>query len=613
VALRQLSSRRIALNHEALFAAADKRQAATRRAIVRALDIAYRSVTNAEATAAWKQSPTALMRAIDWDAVAEAMGAQPGTYGIYKADTAATLFGQTYLSGARVAVDGMEQQLGQTISLNLTVQQSIDYGQQRAGALISGIQQTQLNAVRDTLALSLEQGVDVGSTGRILRGSVGLSPRQATALANYERGLTELYTTGRTSVTLRGLGRPLADARYSLDRLSEARIEEMVDRYRERLVNYRAEMIARTELARSANRGAYEEQMAQASDGLFGARSANRIWLTTPDDRLCEDCDAMDGQTISFLESFEYDSGADDEEPGPGEVTVMDVPPLHPNCRCTTILEITDESMIEAFGADGDLEDLVDLQGFDEEAFVDEAVAAEPPSADLNDQYSPAAYEGESGATSILTDDIRFFDAERSGLDYTNETPQGTLYRGAAHAQGFDGLPAIGTADDLAAEIARGGTEIYRGTAQAEHLVQFKEGPLYGGTGMSGSGSYFSTNLDEAVMYAGRFPDMSPTTMRAVLRADAKTITFDEASDLMLAQRTALQDSLMPMNDPRWATLTEAEQAAAMKDYFLAVQSLNDPGTVAAMNGYDAIVRMNQATKEAHVIVLNRTALVVEA
>lgn len=405
VALRQLSSRRIALNHEALFAAADKRQAATRRAIVRALDIAYRSVTNAEATAAWKQSPTALMRAIDWDAVAEAMGAQPGTYGVYKADTAATLFGQTYLSGARVAVDGMEQQLGQTISLNMTVQQSIDYGQQRAGALISGIQQTQLNAVRDTLALSLEQGVDVGSTGRILRGSVGLSPRQATALANYERGLTELYTTGRTSVTLRGLGRPLADARYSLDRLSEARIEEMVDRYRERLVNYRAEMIARTELARSANRGAYEEQMAQASDGLFGARSANRIWLTTPDDRLCEDCDAMDGQTISFLESFEYDSGADDEEPGAGEVTIMDVPPLHPNCRCTTILEITDESMIEAFGADSDVQDLVDLQGFEGDPFG-EAAMSDEMTAEVMEIDSPQVAEAIGERLDSLRDDI---------------------------------------------------------------------------------------------------------------------------------------------------------------------------------------------------------------
>jgi hypothetical protein len=613
VARRPLNSKRIALNHEALFAAADKRQAATRRAIVRALDVAYRSVTNAEATAAWKQSPNALMRAIDWDGVAEAMGAQPGTYGVYKADTAGTLFGQTYLSGARVAVDGMEQQLGQTIGLNLTVDQSIAYGQQRAGALISGIQQSQLSAVRDTLGLALEQGIDVGSTGRILRGSVGLSPRQATALANYERGLTELYTTGRTNVTLRGLGRPLADARYSLDKLSEARIEEMVDRYRERLVNYRAEMIARTELARSANQGAYEEQMSHAADGLFGARSANRIWLTTPDDRLCEDCDAMDGQTISFLDSFEYDAGADDEEPGAGETIIMDVPPLHPNCRCTTILEITDESMEEAFAADTDINDLVDFQGFDEEAFVDDVVADEPMSAEMNDQYVGVGPMSDDDVVSFLYDNVELLDPSRSGLDYyATELPHGKTYRGIANAQGFDGAAALGTAEDLAAEVARGGTAIYRGVAEATHVDAYVNGTMFGSTGMSGTGAYFSTSIDEAFMYAGGA--IEDTTITAVLRADARTITYDDAVSLMEQQRRSLAERLM-MTEPAegWESLTLEQRTQMGMDSFFMSNAQTDVGNVAAMNGYDAIIRTNAQTKESHVIVLNRTALVIQS
>lgn len=350
---------RMETDYARLHAAADRRRSDVRRSLVRAFAAGARSLTDEVFAATWQHTPESLVRAMDWAAMARVLGAPDGTYTVWKAatDTTSWFLGQTYLGGAET------QGVATVARLDLVSAHAVEYGETRAGTLIAGIQAHQLDTVRATLGETLRGNYTPDRAGRLLRGTVGLSERQARALVNYERGLYEKMMTGSTSVALRGAGRPLADARYSLRNLNEERIQRMVDRYRERLVNYRAEMIARTETMRASNMGAYAEQIAAGMNGLFDLRTARRIWMTTPDDRACDVCGFLDGQEVGFGEMFVYDPAQATETPG--DVLAGETPPIHPMCRCTTYIEITTESIAEA-GRLGDAAVFADLPSLSE-------------------------------------------------------------------------------------------------------------------------------------------------------------------------------------------------------------------------------------------------------
>jgi F like protein len=87
----------------------------------------------------------------------------------------------------------------------------------------------------------------------------------------------------------------------------------------------RADVIARTESMIAANEGqaaAWE----QATDAGLLSGTEKKTWIITDDDRLCPICEGLADQTVPLDDNF--------QSPDTGEE--FDVPPAHPNCRCTT-------------------------------------------------------------------------------------------------------------------------------------------------------------------------------------------------------------------------------------------------------------------------------------
>ena len=82
----------------------------------------------------------------------------------------------------------------------------------------------------------------------------------------------------------------------------------------------RAALIARTEVMTAANAGQRESWSQAVEDGLLSG-DEKKTWIATTDERLCPECEALDGTTADI----------DGEYPDPGG----EGPPLHPNCRCT--------------------------------------------------------------------------------------------------------------------------------------------------------------------------------------------------------------------------------------------------------------------------------------
>jgi SPP1 gp7 family putative phage head morphogenesis protein len=82
----------------------------------------------------------------------------------------------------------------------------------------------------------------------------------------------------------------------------------------------RPEMISRTEVIRVSNSGLID---LYKQNGIQKKR-----WLAAMSDRTCPYCNELNGQIIGINESFNSSVG---------DVTQ---PPLHVNCRCTTIAEL---------------------------------------------------------------------------------------------------------------------------------------------------------------------------------------------------------------------------------------------------------------------------------
>jgi hypothetical protein len=79
----------------------------------------------------------------------------------------------------------------------------------------------------------------------------------------------------------------------------------------------RVKTIAHTEAMTAANEGQKRLWDQAVKDGYLDGNE-RVVWIVTPDDKLCPECEALEDTTVSLGQ--EFSSGG---------------PPAHPNCRCT--------------------------------------------------------------------------------------------------------------------------------------------------------------------------------------------------------------------------------------------------------------------------------------
>jgi hypothetical protein len=142
----------------------------------------------------------------------------------------------------------------------------------------------------------IEQGIHTGThpdvTARLIANAVGLTNKQAQAVARFREA-----QSGPTA-------------------------EALTSRYARTLLRFRARMIARTETLQAANAGRREQWLQEMRDGLILGERWEREWvaIVPSDGRTCPFCEEHDGQRAPI------DGVYEDGSPGP---------PGHPICRCT--------------------------------------------------------------------------------------------------------------------------------------------------------------------------------------------------------------------------------------------------------------------------------------
>lgn len=164
-----------------------------------------------------------------------------------------------------------------------------EYAGQISARRVREVSEGVRQVVRGVVREEVMAGVNPRDTARRIRESVGLTVRQERAVSNFRRML-ERGDPG-------ALDRALRDKRFdgSIRRaisgereLSQAQIDRMVARYREKYVKYRSEVIGRTEAIRALSGGGDAYMRGQVEAGLIEARQIIREWIPTRDGRTRE-------------------------------------------------------------------------------------------------------------------------------------------------------------------------------------------------------------------------------------------------------------------------------------------------------------------------------------
>lgn len=184
--------------------------------------------------------------------------------------------------------------LGLSARFDMVNPAAVEAARTRTAMLIRGVSNETRVAVRQIIARSIEDGIAPRVAAQQIRSVVGLTSRQASAVMNYRKQLRAAGATQRAA----------SQAAY---------------RYAQRSLNERALTIARTENIRASVMGQLDVWNGARSQGLLDDNS-RKLWITTPDERLCPICAGLDNEEASLSGLF---------------TGQLDGPPAHPSCRCT--------------------------------------------------------------------------------------------------------------------------------------------------------------------------------------------------------------------------------------------------------------------------------------
>lgn len=188
------------------------------------------------------------------------------------------------------------------ISFDVTNPRVEEFLQQKSATLATQITNESRQAIRNQLAKAQREGLGIDTTASMVREFIGLTQRQMQAVDN-----------------LRG---KLIEQGFTFEEAMQRVIEK-----RNRLLDFRAENISRTETINASTQGALEMMNQRVEEVGLNKRDFVKVWIVTGDDRTCPICWPLHGQTRGLDELFSTSVGN------------IDGPTAHPQCRCAISFE----------------------------------------------------------------------------------------------------------------------------------------------------------------------------------------------------------------------------------------------------------------------------------
>lgn len=205
-----------------------------------------------------------------------------------------------------------------SIADDTTLRMVMEYGADRVREISKG----QEEALRQSLAAMYRNGWSAEEAAADIRQHIGLTDFQAQSNVNFHQRLIRDREHARTN-----------------DRPSKTldEIRRLVAEHAERLLVQRSVTIAVTESKLATGRGQRDAWRQAADRGWVDADVAVLVWLTARDERVCEICGPMHGQTQPFARAMGLTGGAVFLTGDGREVTMP--ADTHPRCRCGVHLQ----------------------------------------------------------------------------------------------------------------------------------------------------------------------------------------------------------------------------------------------------------------------------------
>lgn len=197
-----------------------------------------------------------------------------------------------------IFASAIETEIAKDRELSQTRQLVLSYAEATSAILITSISDTQRRTIKSIIVDAIRRGTPgVRDMARQIRSTIGLLPRQATALVNYAAQLAE-------------------------EGMSQERMRKLLAARKKKMITSRASTIARTELAFANNGGKFEDWKRKIDQGLL-SRTIQKQWIGLDP---CPICIQLAGLgPVPFGDPF-YSELA-------GRSWMH--PPAHPNCKCS--------------------------------------------------------------------------------------------------------------------------------------------------------------------------------------------------------------------------------------------------------------------------------------
>lgn len=176
---------------------------------------------------------------------------------------------------------------------------------ERSADLVTSCCNEQRAAIRYVVAESLSGGTSSAEVAQYVRATVGLTRQQAAANLRHYNAIKEQLRADHPRMSASTI---------------ERRARRSAARYAEVQHRYRAETIARTELATAYHQGNDEAVRQAMAQNLMP--KMKKIWSTARDDKVCRFCAALEGIEADMDGSFQADGRS------------IFIPPAHPRCGC---------------------------------------------------------------------------------------------------------------------------------------------------------------------------------------------------------------------------------------------------------------------------------------
>lgn len=242
---------------------------------------------------------------------------------IYAEAATATVIDLQKLSVAKAKV-------GVEMRFDLKNERSVAFLRDYNFSLVTEVSTRTIEGTRQVILEGQNAGLSPKKQAERIKEFIGLTVAQANAVDNYRRALEngDYQNALRRQLRDRRSDKTLQRNSLKGTQLSTKQIDALVDRYEQRMIRYRAEMIARTETLRAANYGIREAWQQAQQQGLIRAEARKGLIITN-DERRCDFCletKKMNASGVLLSAPFITPAGP------------MDGPPFHPHCRCTIAL-----------------------------------------------------------------------------------------------------------------------------------------------------------------------------------------------------------------------------------------------------------------------------------